>query len=136
VTDRPFSDPTSAPAEADLEAAFGEAWSFYRQLMAKVAAFGHAWNFSKSSGWMLKVFDRQKALFYLIPLQNGFKLSLAIREGERAALLQDAGLQNLHERLSAAKKYSEGYALQFEVKEYGDFGIVELLIPKLIKLRI
>jgi hypothetical protein len=43
-------------------------------------AFSQEWNFSKSSGWMLKVFDARKALFYFIPLKCGFKVSMDIRE--------------------------------------------------------
>lgn len=135
MSDRPFSDPKVPPTEDSLEAAIGESYSSYRKLMGLIASFSHSWHFSKSSGWMLKVFERQKALFYLFLLDGGFKLSIAVRENERDAFLQDVELSSRHEQLSAAKKYAEGYALQFEVRNEGDFEKVEPFITKLIGLR-
>ncbi len=135
MTDRPFSDPKVSPTEDSLKAAIGESYTAYRKLMVLSAGFTHAWNFSKSSGWMLKVFERQKALFYLILLNGGFKVSMAIRESERDAFMRDAELVSMHEQLSAAKNYAEGYALQFEIRNEGDFQKVEAFITKLISLR-
>jgi hypothetical protein len=37
--------------------------------------------------------------------------------------------------LKSAKKYREGYALQFNIKNKGNFETVTLLIKKLIALR-
>jgi hypothetical protein len=136
MSDRPFFDPKVSPTENSLEAVIGAAYPCYRKLMGLTESFRHTWHFSKSSGWMLKVFEGQKALFYLIILQGGFKISMAVREYERDALLQDAELTNLHEQLSAAKKYAEGYALQFEIQNEGDFEKVEAFITKLKNKRV
>jgi hypothetical protein len=123
------------PSDESLITLFGTVYSSYLKLMEMTASFSHAWHFSKSSGWMLKVFERQKALLYLILLEGGFKLSMAVREDERQVLLQDAELASLHEQLSTAKKYAEGYALQFEIRSGTDFNQVEPFISKLICLR-
>jgi len=135
MSERPFSDPKVSPSEDSLKAAIGDSYASYRKLMTLTASFTHAWNFSKSSGWMLKVFEGQKALFYLILLFGGFKVSMAIRESERDTFLQDAEMADLHAMLSAAKKYAEGYALQFEIQNEGDFDKVELFFIKLISQR-
>jgi hypothetical protein len=84
---------------------------------------------------MLKVFDARKALFFLIPLKGGFKVSMAVRATERNAFLQDGELRMLQEKLSSSKKYSEGFALQFNITNRDDFQPVEQLIKKLITLR-
>ena len=84
---------------------------------------------------MLKVFDRKKALFYLIPLNNAFKISLTIRENEREKLLEDVDLAGLREKISAAKKYPEGYALQFMIAEHVDMPILIKFLTKLLALR-
>ena len=110
---RPFTDKQQMPEETTLRAVLGSRFDDYEQLTVLASSYSQTWNFSKSSGWMLKVFDRKKALFYLIPLNNAFKISLTIRENEREKLLEDAELAGLREKISAAKKYPEGYALQF-----------------------
>jgi hypothetical protein len=99
------------------------------------SAFACEWNFSKGSGWMLKVHDGKKALLYVIPLAGGFKISMAIRESERDALLADSDLTAMRDRLASAKHYSEGFALQFDIDETADFAPVESFLSKLIAAR-
>jgi hypothetical protein len=110
-------------------------YNYYQKLTDTAGTFSQDWNFSKSSGWMLKVHDKKKALFYLIPLKNEFKISMAIRENERKTFLEDIELKIIHDILKSAKKYREGYALQFNIKNKGNFETVTLLIKKLIALR-
>ena len=135
MSDRPFSDPKVSPTEDSLKAVLGGTYPCYRKLMVLTESFSHSWNFSKSSGWMLKIFERQKALFYLILLQGGFKINMAVREDERKAFMQDVELASLHEQLSAVKKYAEGYALQLEIQSESDFEKVKPFIKKLISFR-
>jgi len=85
---------------------------------------------------MLKVHDKNKALFYIIPLNGEFKISMAIRENERNTFLEDNELEAIHDMIKSAKKYREGCALRFEVKNNDDFKIISLLIKKLIDIRI
>ena len=133
--ERPFLDKSSRPTEQMLQSAFGEIYTYYEKLIDTADTFSQDWNFSKSSGWMLKVHDKKKALFYLIPLKNEFKISMAIRENERKTFLDDIELKIIHDMLKSAKKYREGYALRFNIKYNGDFETVTLLIKKLIVLR-
>ena len=135
MEERPFTDKQQMPLETSLQAVLGSRFEDYQQLTVLVSSFSQAWNFSGSSGWMLKVFDRKKALFYLIPLNNAFKISLTIRENERERLRKDADLSGLWEKISAAKKYPEGYALQFLVAEQVDMPILIKFLTKLMALR-
>jgi len=84
---------------------------------------------------MLKIYDSKKALCYLIPLNEGFKVSLAIRESERDAFLHDAELNLLHEQFAAAKKYPEGLALQIDIDGEAGYTPLELLISELVARR-
>ncbi|MGB9978794.1 DUF3788 family protein [Methanobacterium sp.] len=135
MEERPFLDKDFKPDEQKLQSAFGEIYNYYEKLIGAADTFSQDWNFSKSSGWMLKVHDKKKALFYLIPLKNEFKISMAIRENERKTFLEDIELEMIHDMLKSAKKYREGYALQFDVKNDSYFEITALLIEKLIVLR-
>lgn len=135
MEERPFLDKNSKPTMQTLQSALGETCTYYDKLMGTASTFSQDWNFSKSSGWMLKVHNRKKALFYLIPLKNEFVISMAIRENERKIVLDDIELKTIHEIIKSAKKYREGYALRFNIKNDADFEMPKLLIEKLIVLR-
>jgi hypothetical protein len=135
MEERPFKDKQQMPDEVSLRAALGSRFNDYLQLTLLANSYSQAWNFSKSSGWMLKVFNHQKALFYLIPLINAVRISLAIREKERDILLEDHDLSELHEKITSAKQYVEGFALQFEVNKAVDLPILIMFLKKLMVIR-
>lgn len=87
------------------------------------------------SGWMQKISDSKKALCYIIPLENAFKVSLTVREKEREDFLKDKTLAAIHAPLSSARKFAEGYALQFAVADQDSFLPLKALIQKLIAAR-
>lgn len=123
---RPFQDQTSRPTETTLQSTLGDKYACFQQILALAGTYSQEWNFSKTSGWMLKVADRKKALFYSIPFSGWFRISLTMRENERELFLADAALRELHEKIAAARKFSEGFALQFEItgeEEYQAFGV-------------
>ena len=135
MEERSFLDKEYKPTDETLKAAFGDSYIYYEGLIDVADSFLKDWNFSKSSGWMLKVHDKKKALFYLIPLKNEFKISMAIRKNERKSFLEDNELKIIHSMIESAKKYREGYALRFNVKNENDFKILELFIGKLTLIR-
>ena len=128
-------DPSSAPDDESLRATLGGTFAGYSALMELAAGFAPEWNFSERSGWMLKIHDRKKALLYLIPLDRSFRVSLTIRETERDTFLRDDDLAGLHDRLAAARKFPEGFAVAFDVAADSHFEQVRLFIGKLIAAR-
>lgn len=136
MEERPFMDKEAKPEEKKLKQTLRESYGYYNELMEIADSFLKDWNFSKSSGWMLKIHDKKKALFYLIPLEGEFKISMAIRENERNTFLEDKELKTIHNMIKSSKKYREGYALRFDIKSSEDFKMLFLLIKKLINLRI
>ncbi|HEX7589769.1 MAG TPA: DUF3788 family protein, partial [Demequinaceae bacterium] len=85
--------------------------------------------------WMLKVADKKKALFYVVPLLEMFRVSMTVRETERDELLGRRALAPLHPAMREARKSSEGYALYFAVDGSDECAQVELLVSELIGLR-
>ncbi len=132
---RPFTDKSVQPDEQLLKNALGKAYKFYTELGSLTASFKKDWNYSKSSGWMQKVHDGKKALYYFIPLKDSFMLSLAVREQEKDDFLSMKSMAVLHEDLKNAKKYSEGYALKFHVADAASFYTCLLLIRSLVEKR-
>ena len=60
---------------------------------------------------------------------------MAIRENERKALLDNEEFITVHDVINSAKKYREGYALRFNIKNEADFKIPGLLIKRLTIFR-
>ena len=135
MDDRPFFDQSIKPTEPTLRAVLGSTYTYYKEIIGLASAYSQDWSYSKSGGWMLKSHGRKKALFYLIPLNDGFKISLAIREHERTVFLHDGELGLLQDKISGAEKNTEGYALQFEITDPGEVQPVVLFIRKLIAIR-
>lgn len=133
--ERPFRDPKRAPSDADVVAALQRSAPFYRALADQTATFEKEWIHSKAGGWMAKVHDGQKALCYVVPLVGSFRVSLTVRPAEREALLADARVAELHERLRGAKRYAEGHALRFDVDDRATATVVRELLARIIELR-
>jgi hypothetical protein len=133
--DRPFIKPMLKPDDRTLRTALGKVFPFYSKILKTAVAFPHEWAFSKSSGWMLKIHDKKKALLYLIPLAGGLRLSLTMRESERAQLMADNDLEAMRQQIWTARQYSEGYALVFEIRGDQEFKPFVAFLKKLIALR-
>ena len=135
MEERPFSDPAIAPTPASLKKVLKSTFEFYQKLMKQADGFHQEWNFSKHSGWMQKMSDNKKALFYFIPLEDSYRISLTVREQEREQLLKNNSMKTMHPMLQAAKKYPEGYALFFTILTPEDANDCLLLIGQLISMR-
>ena len=134
MVERVFFDESTKPSEKSLRAALGDFYNNFKDLMDISDSFSKDWNFSKRSGWMLKVHDKKKALFYVIPMKNEFKVSMAIRDNERIKYINDLELKKINDKLLTAKKYKEGFLLRFKTND-DDYETFELLIRKLIPCR-
>lgn len=132
---RPFTNPSEKPTQNELLKILGSSAVYYLEINEITRDFKQQWSFSKRSGWMQKVFDNKKALFYFIPLKDGFKISLTIRENEKTKFLNDKELDKFTEQLKDSKKYSEGYALLFEISDEGTSNNFKVFLNKLIEER-
>jgi hypothetical protein len=135
MKEKVFLEKKDKPIEKALAVSLGKAYGFYEKILEITCQFPRDWVYTKSGGWMLRIHDRKKALLYLIPLKHQLKVSMTIRESERTALLEDKGLSDLHDRIENAKRFVEGFALQFLIGNSSDYGLFEKLILKVITLR-
>jgi len=117
VSERPFLELAATPDAARLEAVLGPVIVFYRDLTGLCHAFRQTWSHTKSSGWMLKVADSKKALCYVIPLSDSFRVSMAIRESERATFLDSESMADYRDVLMSARRFAEGYSIAFDVTD-------------------
>lgn len=134
MEERLFTDKTIKPTEEAIKLGFGNVYSYYCKINDITVNYSKDWNIT-STGWILKVWDKKKALFYIIPLNNELKITMTIRENERNIFLGDIEMECYYEILRSAKKYVEGYALQFFISNNIDYERFEALIRKLIEYR-
>jgi hypothetical protein len=135
MEERPFNDMNNKPAGDMLRQTLACVYSYYNNLSAFTGEYKHDWSFSKSSGWVEKVHDAKRALFYLIPLRGVFKISLAIRESEKEAMIMNKELQKYHSLVKEARQYSEGYKLQFIIEGEDSYNFFKYFITRLMALR-
>jgi hypothetical protein len=133
--DRPFLAKARKPTAPTLARALAKTSVLFARLDELTEGFRKDWSHSKSSGWTLKIHDGKKALAYVIPLSRSFRVSLAIREKERATLLADPNVAAVHEALRQAKQYAEGYALRFDVTDGDSYDPVARLLRGVIAAR-
>jgi hypothetical protein len=132
---RLFTDANVSPTEALLRKQLGSAINFYMSILAKSGDYRKQWQYSRGNGWILKVDDMRKALFYLIPLEEGIEISLTVRDGERADFLSNKEVEYLYPQLESATKYSEGYALRFGIETSEECKAVTRFLLELMKMR-
>ena len=132
---RLFTDPGVVPTENLLREQLGHAMRFYTSIIAASHNYPKQWQHNRGNGWILKVHDSRKALFYLIAFDEGIEISLTVRDVERAHFLKNKELEKVYPRLEAGTKYAEGYALRFEIENETDCKAVSCFLAELIKLR-
>jgi len=135
MEERVFLNKSVKPTDRTIRSALAKAFPFYDELMKITGAFSKEWNYSKSSGWIQKISDSKKALFYVIPLKGSFKISLTVRENEKDKLLSCQDLLDVYEQLETAKKYVEGYAMQFILKDKESYQKYLGLIKRIMEMR-
>ncbi len=132
---RLFTDADVTPTDALLRKYLGSAISYYTAIISKSGDYRRQWQYSRGNGWILKVDDMRKALYYLIAFDEGIEISLTVREAERAELLKNEKLEKLSPQLESASKYSEGYALRFGVESSAECQSVIEFLTELMKMR-
>jgi Protein of unknown function (DUF3788) len=132
---RLFIDSDTTPTETLLRKQLGKAMDFYTAILQTSGDFRKQWQYSRGNGWILKVDDMRKALYYLIAFDEGIEISLTVRDIERTGFLGDASFEELHPQLESGTKYPEGYALRFEIESHSECASVSRFLTELMKMR-
>jgi hypothetical protein len=133
---RLFTDADVEPTDYLLEKHLGKAMHFYRRILESSGNYRRQWQFNRGNGWILRVHDTYKPLYYLIAFDEGIEISLTVRDSEREDFLKSAGLERSYPQLVSGTKYSEGYALRFEIENEVDCSSTSHFLAHLMKMRI
>jgi hypothetical protein len=133
---RLFTDSAIAPTEALLRRQLSTAMPFYTAISSISGDWPKQWQYNRGNGWILKVDDTRKALYYLIAFEEGIEISLTVRDSERTEFMENIRLVKVRPQLEAGTRYAEGYALRFEIENENDCRSVCEFLTELIKLRL
>ena len=130
-----FHDPNIKPNDILLSTYLGTYFEFFIRITSLAEKFSQTWTYYRPGGWVLKVHDKKKALFYFQPFPGYCKVNLTIRQAERDQFLPRQDMIFIHKDLENAKKYPEGYAVYFDINSgEAENGCLKF-ISELIKLR-
>ncbi len=132
---RLFTDSSVFPTENLLRKQSESALGYYHSIVGTSGEYRKQWQYSRGNGWILKVDDMRKALYYLIAFDGGIEVSLTVRNEERASFLENKECEDLHSQIEAGTKYPEGYALRFEIESPAECKSVMKFISELKKVR-
>ena len=136
MSDIVLAEKSLTPDESQLESILDNVYSFFKKLEELTETYTHEWKFyNKKSGWVYKVSDKKKALFWVTPLRNSFNIGFALRESEKETLLNCEISSEIREKLISAEKYPEGYALRMNIKNEDDFNNLIKILHVVMKLR-
>ncbi len=125
-------DKTVFPADEVLKPVLGHAFVFYEDLQRKTDDYTQEWNFTgKKSGWNLKIVKKNKALLWLFPYRDFFRVAFALREHEKSVVLRSDLNEEYKNLLMASKKYKEGYALRIDVNNEDSYREVMKVVDTL-----
>jgi len=124
------------PGDHELKRILGEIYHSYREILTLTETYAHEWkHYGKKFGWQLKVVHGGKALLWLAPQKNSFRLGFAVREKEKEVLLNSKLPATVKKELNVAKRYPEGYPLRLLVSEEKDMKPVRLVVEMLKSMR-
>jgi hypothetical protein len=130
-----FRDIGASPADGSLRKRLGPAFQYYEIMREISGGYLKQWQHTNGNGWLLKVGDTRRALYYLGAFEDGIEISLTVRDAERESLINSPRHARLQTELLAATQYSGGYALRFGIESLEACLSVSQLVEDLIDRR-
>ena len=115
-----LTDKSHEPTDDDLRDVLGRAYEVWTHLIGSVAErigpISQTWGFtSKSTGWGLRLRQKDRVILYMTPQNGKFLVSFALGERAVAAAKLPRLSPPLLEAIDAAPRYAEGRGLRIEV---------------------
>ena len=127
-----FDDKLTPPTEASLKQALGESFALWYELKKVLAANyppgSFEWGFtSKSTGWGMRIKQKERVILYMTPCEGYFLASLAL--GDKAVkATQESNLpKKVLKIIAGSRRYAEGTGVRLEITSRSDVPIVEKL---------
>ena len=128
-----FRDKDVIPEEGILKEKIGakyELWSIIKKYVHDhLPEAKDEWNFpGRKYGWSFRIKDRKRAIVYLIPIQQGFRVGMIFGNKALKKIVKSDISEKIKKVLLNARAYAEGRGIQIDVSNEKDLWNVEKLI--------
>ena len=128
-----FSEKERRPTDSDLRKALGRKYSLWSRI-GKHFAERHCevnieWKYyGQRTGWLAKNVVKKRNIFFLIPLDGGFRLSFTF--GDKAVrVINESDLpESIIKLVNEGRQYAEGRVIQLAVEDASDCPLIAELI--------
>jgi hypothetical protein len=133
-----FTDKVIIPDDAQFAVAIGSTLALFESIRNFICKnYGDTtteWKFyGPKSGWVLKILQKKKNLFFVIPCNGYFKVAFTFGEGAFERMMVSDLPDCIKEQWKEATNHTEGRTVQFDVKDQSDYNLLTRHIE--IKLR-
>ena len=117
-----FTDKHQIPDEQKLQKALGRSYKFWEEIriftLKTENSLLEEWNFpGEKYGWSYRIKDKKKAIVYLLPRENYFKVAFVFGQKAVDAILLSNISENIKDELNKARVYAEGRGIRIEIKD-------------------
>ncbi|MBI9060071.1 MAG: DUF3788 domain-containing protein [Labilibaculum sp.] len=115
-----FTDKAIEPTQKDLQEQLGSLYPLWERIAEivreKYPNPKEEWNYpGKKYGWSFRLKDKKRAIIYLLPRKNFFKVAFVFGQKASDQIMASNITQVIKEDLANAKKYVEGRGVSIEV---------------------
>lgn len=127
-----LDDKSKQPDDNDLTAVLGRTKSLWDELVTHVTKkyepVTQEWVYSgKNYGWALRLKDKKRPIFYLIPSQRYLLCAFVFGQKATETARQSDLPKDVMTTINEARVYAEGRGFRLEVRKKQDVGIMKKL---------
>lgn len=116
-----FTDKTVIPTDSDLANAIGPCYDLWQNIkeyvLLKYPKATAEWKYPGDKyGWNFRLKDKKRAIIYLLPRDQYFKVAFVFGQKATDAVLASPVSEAIKAELAAARAYAEGRGITIDVK--------------------
>ncbi len=128
-----FMEKAVIPDEASLKSGIGKSYELWKLLFdftfQKYPKARAEWNFpGKKYGWSFRIKDKKRAIIYLLPRDEYFKVAFVFGQKATNAILASNMNEEIKMKLTTAKVYAEGRGINIDVTGFEILNDIKKLI--------
>jgi len=126
-------DSSKKPCDNDLQASYNNLFSLWQELrnyvFEKYPSAFEEWHYpGVKYGWGYRIKDKKRAILYLLPRENYFKVAMVFGQKAFDAILGSNVRDDIKNELISTKVYAEGRGIRIEITDSSQIDDIKTLI--------
>lgn len=133
-----FMEKERTPGESELRITLGEMAQVWNKIKAivyqKYPEAKEEWNFpGKKYGWSFRIKDKKRAIIYLLPRENYFKVAFVFGQKATNDIMDSTIADEIKKLLQEATVYAEGRGIKIDINDESLISDIEKLVDFKLK---